>query len=106
MLGILWKQVTLNPGDPKHSSVPFPAESGLQLLIFCMASSSHPGCHVYLQQRKDELIWTGQHDYKLVPTFPAVEMSLLSGGCAEPLRFGISPAVTACIQGTAKEELN
>lgn len=53
------------PEDPKHSSIPFPAESGLQSLIFCMAPPRHPVCHVYLQQMKEERIWQGQRDYKL-----------------------------------------
>lgn len=30
-----------------------------------MASPCHPGCHVYLQQMKEERIWQGQPDYKL-----------------------------------------
>jgi len=43
-----------------------------------MVSPTHPGYRDYLQRMMEECIWTGQHDYKLVPTFPVVEMSLLS----------------------------
>lgn len=102
---ISWQQATFDPGNPKQSSDHFPVESGLQSLIFCVAPPSHPGCSVYLQQIKEERIWTGQHGYTLVPTFPVVEMSLLSGGPAQTLCFGPLLQLLPVYRGLRRENL-